>query len=94
MASRRVSRSAMRPEELDLDAVDRGALRQRHAEAPERRAQRQERPEHLHVLAPRSAGMFTALVTHAAGERGDDLLGRLEARRGRAPRRSRRPGAA
>ena len=90
--SRRVSRSAMRPEVLDLHALDARGLRERHPEPPEAAGQRQERAEHLHVLRG-DGGDVDRGGDDAAGQRRHDLLGGLDARRGPAPRGSRRRGA-
>ena len=65
-------------EELDLDAVDRRALGEADREAAELAAQRQERAEHLEVLGGDRRHVDRG-GHRAAGERGDDLLGGLEA---------------
>ncbi len=59
-----------------LDALDRAALGQRHRQAPEPTGERQERPEHLHVLGA-DRGDVDGGGDDAAGERRDDLLGAL-----------------
>ena len=66
------------PEEGRLDPLDRAALGEAHRQAPELRGQRQERPEHLHVLGA-DRGDVDGRRDDAAVERGDDLLGALVA---------------
>ena len=66
------------PEQLDVDAVDARPLAERHGQPPELARERQERAQHLHVLG-RDGGDVDRARDHAAGERGDDLLGGLEA---------------
>ena len=63
-------------EELDLDAVDRAAFRERRPDAPELLAQRQERTDRLPVL-DRDGGDVDGGRDHPAGQGGDDLLGGL-----------------
>jgi hypothetical protein len=81
------------PEQLDVDAVDARALAEAMASRPSWRESGRKGPEHLHVLGGHGGDVDRARH-HAAGERRDDLLGGLEARADRWPRRSRRPGAA
>ena len=63
-------------EVLDLDAVD--AVAERGADPAEPQRERDERPEHLGVLRA-DRGDVDRGGDDAAGERGDDLLGRLHA---------------
>ena len=65
-------------EELDLDALDRRALREAHGEPSEAARERQERPEHLEVLG-RDGGDVHRGRDRPARQRGDDLLGGLVA---------------
>ena len=65
-------------EVLDLDAVDRAVLGEHGGEAAERAAERQERAEDLEVLG-RDGRHVDGGRHAAAGQRGDDLLGGLEA---------------
>ncbi len=76
--SRRVSKSAILPEERRLDALHRAALGELHREASELRGERQERAEHLHVLGA-DRGDVDGRRDDAAGQRRDDLLGALVA---------------
>ena len=66
------------PEVVDLDPLDPLRLDQRHRELPQPAAERQERPQHLHVLR-RDGRHVDRGGDDAAGERGDDLLGGLDA---------------
>ncbi len=63
---------------LDLDAVDRAVLPDHRGEPAEAPAEREERAEHLEVLG-RDRGDVDRGRDAAAGQRGDDLLGGLEA---------------
>ena len=77
--SGRVSRSPMRPRYSTSIAVDALALDQRHRELAEVAGERLERPEDLAVLRGDGRDVDRG-GDGAAGERGDDLLGGLEAR--------------
>ena len=68
----------MRPEERGLDPLDRAALREPHREPPELLGERQERRQRLHLLGA-DRGDVDGGRDSAAGQRGDDLLGALEA---------------
>ena len=61
---------------LDLDAV--GGVAQRRGDRSQALGERDERAEHLHVLGG-DRGDVHGSADHAAGERGDDLLGGLHA---------------
>ena len=65
-------------EVLALDALDAAALGERGGEAAEALHERQVGPEHLHVLGA-DGGDVHGGGDDAAGERGDDLLGGLDA---------------
>ncbi len=80
-------------EVLALDALDARALGERGGEAAEALHERQVRAEHLHVLRA-DGGDVDRGRDDAAGERGDDLLGGLDAGAVLRLGGARRPGAA